>query len=423
MINYTLCLSGGGFRAALFHLGVIRRLIYLDLFDRVERINSVSGGSIAAGVVMKELSSRRFNSVEDFDLRVIAPFVEFIQSSPRRDIYKFIPLRKNPIDFAKYLEQKLFGDFSFADLSLDLIPMWFCYATSLTSGCLWRFSPVEIGDADTGTAQPNKMDKVAIGVAASACYLPLFKALKFSTENRSFICKYKNGKEVNTQNSTPPAEIHLSDGGVYDNLASDVLLNRDTPFIISDASGSLNHWQHSIPSLTSMIVRPLNILMKQNGRLKRLLHFKQLMNSEHSVMIEAVKLINTYTEKTLLQKEAPTHSDQMPKYPTIHRDLEIAIGNIRTDLNAFHDLEISLLIWDGMTKIDAVLKRWTPHVIKECYWDDVPPLNMDNSQQVEAINVLLKGCKMKPWGEHHKLLHLHRPFLTNITDTLGRKVK
>ena len=35
-MTYTLCLSGGGFRATLFHLGVIRRLIFLNVFNQIE---------------------------------------------------------------------------------------------------------------------------------------------------------------------------------------------------------------------------------------------------------------------------------------------------------------------------------------------------------------------------------------------------
>src|ERR1044072_1699241 len=44
----TLALSGGGFRATLFHLGVIRFLYEADLLRRVRRIASVSGGSVMA---------------------------------------------------------------------------------------------------------------------------------------------------------------------------------------------------------------------------------------------------------------------------------------------------------------------------------------------------------------------------------------
>ena len=44
----ALCLSGGGYRAALFHLGAVRRLNELGVLSKIETISSVSGGSILA---------------------------------------------------------------------------------------------------------------------------------------------------------------------------------------------------------------------------------------------------------------------------------------------------------------------------------------------------------------------------------------
>lgn len=41
-----LCLSGGGYRAAVFHLGALRRLNEFDILARLKTISSVSGGSI-----------------------------------------------------------------------------------------------------------------------------------------------------------------------------------------------------------------------------------------------------------------------------------------------------------------------------------------------------------------------------------------
>ncbi len=41
-----LCLSGGGYRALLFHADVLRRLNELKFLQKLDRISSVSGGSI-----------------------------------------------------------------------------------------------------------------------------------------------------------------------------------------------------------------------------------------------------------------------------------------------------------------------------------------------------------------------------------------
>src|SRR5262245_16367781 len=47
----ALCLSGGGFRALLFHVGVLRRLNEFGMLSRLSVISSVSGGSILNGVL------------------------------------------------------------------------------------------------------------------------------------------------------------------------------------------------------------------------------------------------------------------------------------------------------------------------------------------------------------------------------------
>src|SRR5437660_7810223 len=49
----ALCLSGGGFRAALFHLGALRRLNELGLLSKMRTISSVSGGSVANGLLAR----------------------------------------------------------------------------------------------------------------------------------------------------------------------------------------------------------------------------------------------------------------------------------------------------------------------------------------------------------------------------------
>src|SRR5262245_65762428 len=46
-----LALSGGGFRSAAFHLGVMRKLQELHLLDKLDLISCVSGGSIAGGTL------------------------------------------------------------------------------------------------------------------------------------------------------------------------------------------------------------------------------------------------------------------------------------------------------------------------------------------------------------------------------------
>ncbi|MCI0733366.1 MAG: patatin-like phospholipase family protein, partial [Methylococcaceae bacterium] len=50
-----LALSGGGFRAALFHIGTLARLAELDLLRHVQVLSTVSGGSIIGAMYYLKL--------------------------------------------------------------------------------------------------------------------------------------------------------------------------------------------------------------------------------------------------------------------------------------------------------------------------------------------------------------------------------
>src|ERR1043166_9728534 len=71
----ALCLSGGGYRAMLFHAGVLWHLNEAKLLPRIKRISSVSGGSITSGVLAlnwPRLEAAGFTT-EAFAAEIVAP--------------------------------------------------------------------------------------------------------------------------------------------------------------------------------------------------------------------------------------------------------------------------------------------------------------------------------------------------------------
>jgi NTE family protein len=58
----ALCLSGGGYRAMVFHAGALWRLNELGLLKKLKRISSVSGGSITAGVLGMNWQKLQFDA-------------------------------------------------------------------------------------------------------------------------------------------------------------------------------------------------------------------------------------------------------------------------------------------------------------------------------------------------------------------------
>src|SRR3569832_1395754 len=70
-----LCLSGGGYRAMLFHLGTLWRLNEFALLPKIARISSVSGGSITSGALGMKWSSLNFvgEQASNFEAEVAKP--------------------------------------------------------------------------------------------------------------------------------------------------------------------------------------------------------------------------------------------------------------------------------------------------------------------------------------------------------------
>src|SRR6187200_3195050 len=72
----ALCLSGGGYRAMVFHIGVFWRLYEAGLLKNLARISSVSGGSITAGLLGLKWSRLSFDPAKikrDFIPEVVQP--------------------------------------------------------------------------------------------------------------------------------------------------------------------------------------------------------------------------------------------------------------------------------------------------------------------------------------------------------------
>src|ERR1700730_18981396 len=69
-----LALSGGGYRAMVFHVGALIRLNEVALLRKIKRISSVSGGSITAGVLGTSWTDLKFTAdvATNFDVVIEA---------------------------------------------------------------------------------------------------------------------------------------------------------------------------------------------------------------------------------------------------------------------------------------------------------------------------------------------------------------
>ena len=92
----ALCMSGGGDRAALFHLGALRRMNELGILSRIDTFTSVSGGSIMAAQLatfMKGATREPGKPIDGFDEGVAKPMRKFAAADPRTGApYAVMPL-------------------------------------------------------------------------------------------------------------------------------------------------------------------------------------------------------------------------------------------------------------------------------------------------------------------------------------------
>ena len=84
-----LALSGGGFRATLYHLGVVRYLRDANLLDSVSHITSVSGGSVLAAHLALNWDHYRGDS-DDFEA-ASQEILDFVRLDVRNRILRRYP--------------------------------------------------------------------------------------------------------------------------------------------------------------------------------------------------------------------------------------------------------------------------------------------------------------------------------------------
>ena len=227
-----LCLSGGGYRAMLFHLGTLWRLQDWGLLEKLARISSVSGGSITSGVLA--MSWSRIHADADrakaFRERVVEP----VRALAGRTIDKpsiiggiLLPGSISDRVVAAY-RKHLFGDTTLQELPDQ--PRFVINATSLQSTVLWRFSKPYMGDYRVGLVPNPKVD-LATAVAASSAFPPFLSPRKIKLDPKAF----QPDPDAPLQHAPYTSEVVLADGGVYDNLGLETVWKRYRTCLVSDA--------------------------------------------------------------------------------------------------------------------------------------------------------------------------------------------
>ena len=226
MNRYGLALSGGGFRASLYHLGVIRYLRDAGIIQNVNQITSVSGGSVVAAHMVLNWD-RYCGSDEEFD-QVSGELIRFLQMDVRNRIVRRFPLASmvnwgrrtvrmqawRQYTRAGLLEQHyqkyLYGDVGL--FSLPDTPRLYILSTDLSEGSLCAFHRDGLLLHRRTASGHDEFEKLQIGlatvamaVAASSAFPGFFPPLELQ------------GSDVGALEGEFSRHA-FTDGGIYDNL-------------------------------------------------------------------------------------------------------------------------------------------------------------------------------------------------------------
>jgi NTE family protein len=233
----ALCLSGGGYRAMLFHVGVLWRLHEAGRLNTLVRISSVSGGSITAGMLALVWHKLKFDPAQpaaDF----VPLFVEPIRGLAGRtlDAYAVLGGIFTPGSIGDHVaasyRKYLFGDATLQDL--PEAPRFVINATSVQTGVLWRFSKPYMGDYHVGRIM-NPTVSLATAVAASSAFPPVLSPITLEVDPAEF----EKDPTADLQTAPYTHSVVLADGGVYDNLGLETVWKRIETVLVSDAGAKL----------------------------------------------------------------------------------------------------------------------------------------------------------------------------------------
>jgi len=404
-----LALSGGGFRASLFHIGVLARMAELDLLRDVQVISTVSGGSIIGALYYLRVRNllrskpdaaitradyvemvddlwRTFSAAIEHNLRM-RTFADW-----RANLRMFHDRRYSRSDrMAELYEAYLYaaaagvtpparvvlpaltiqpcGESNFQpfdederghtanDRRMNKVPALVINATTLNTGHNFQFTATWLGEPPQAAADidrnlrlrrayyhrdglPEKYQQLPLGlaVAASAAVPGIFAPLALTD-------MYRDGAD----DLTP----QLVDGGVHDNQGIAGLLDPDHPcthLIVSDASGQMEDLHSPLTIFAAVLKRSNDTLMSRVREEEY-----AAAASREGQGIAALRFF--HLKESLLQRELTwiggcdkpaqvTGAGETTPYG-VHPRIQVLLARIRTDLDAFSEVEAHALMADG----------------------------------------------------------------------------
>jgi NTE family protein len=261
----ALCMSGGGYRAMVFHLGVLWRLNEAGWLGRLDRVSSVSGGSITAGALALAWDELDFaDGGRSFREKVVEPVRRL--ASHDVDVRSVLAGLVLPGSVGEKVagayKRILFGDARLRDLPEK--PRFVINATNLGSGALARFERGQIADWRVGRILEPDVP-LAVAVACSSAFPPVLSPYRLELDG----VDWTDDEGNDLRGPEHRDEMLLTDGGVYDNMGLETCWKRCRTVIVSDAGGQMAPQADPHADWARHMVRVLKVVDSQVRALRK----------------------------------------------------------------------------------------------------------------------------------------------------------
>jgi NTE family protein len=398
-----LALSGGGFRASFFHLGVLARMAELGLLRHVEVLSCVSGGAILGALyyvhLKRLLETKADADVGDDDYvrvleRIERDFLAAVQTNIRMRTF-VNPLKNIRMTWPDYSRSDRIGElydrllyrpalapgrermvemrelkiFPFLDRSdfyprahnaerRAKVPILLLNATTLNTGHNWRFEASTMGAPAASTPAELDVDKNArlLRPASYADVVPRQQNVELGLAVAASAGVPGGFPPLALSGLYAGFRVELVDGGVHDNQGVRGLLDEQcTHVIVSDASGQLEDVPTPATRTLPVLTRTNDVLMDRvrEEELLDLLRQRPTPTAFLHLRKELAVATVPYIDRT--GRPAPalgTPSTQRTSYGVDVR-VQDRLSRVRTDLDSFTDVEAFSLMLDGYLMSEA----------------------------------------------------------------------
>ena len=411
-----LALSGGGFRASLFHIGVLARLAELDLLRNVEVLSCVSGGSIVGAhyylevrnllqskpdwqvtrqdyIDLVERVSRDFTAGVQRNLRTrlaLNPFVSlrsafkpnYTRTDRLGELYekhifrRAFPPGKAPDKLWLDAEQLTVHppdeppDFS---PKLDnwrrsaKVPNLILNATTLNTGHSWQFGVTWMGEPPYNiSSEADSAERLR-----SMYYWEApkrYQQVRLGHAVAASSCVPSLFEPLPLAGLYPGRTVQLVDGGVHDNQGAGSLLEQEcTVLLVSDASGQMPSEHMPSPEAFGVPLR-VNSILQARLRESELvdLHARRRASVLRGLLILHLKAdmdspaVDWIRENAAEQGPKPAAKQLRETVYGIDRKAQEALAALRTDLDTFNDQEAGALMLSGYRMASYYINQALP---------------------------------------------------------------